>query len=533
MRKICQVILLFSISLMVFANDKELNVRVSSNNLNINEATKLEVEFKNIKKEKDFEIVGIDNFKILNKSTSSQRSIINGASTKKVIYSYTILAEAKGNFELYAKTKGYKSNIVKINVSGDKKASNIDKQGILELKTELSKEKIFFGEKVILKYSLFRKVNLDGKGFRETIDLNNFVVKDIQKLNSKEHYNKEGKVTAITEEIAKKILTPIKSGELNIPSYSFQANVSQGGSSFYSNSVPKYLSSKEKQITVLELPELNKPTNFTGIVGEINIDSSYSNNKIKYGDAVTLKVKLYGNCNLDNLNTLIDPNLDDFKIYESVKDTNEGISNNNYYAEKNYEIIIVPKKEGEVVFPEIKVEFFNPKTEKYEEKTIESFLINVEKNGQVENNEKINLQTNNIENIVIEQLGNTKEADNKYYILKINKKVLGYIILSIILLVIIILLIIIKKKIETTDDYKEIYLESKKAFVSDEYLNILNKMIKYKYDVSIKASSLKSIANKIDSKKVLEIINECMENSKKMSSREWKEKIKGLYVITK
>jgi len=533
MKKIYQIILLFSISIMIFANNEGLNIRISSTTLNINEATKLEVEFENIKKTNDLEIIGIDNFKILNKSTSSQTSIINGLKSKKVVYSYMILPKEKGNFELYAKTKKYKSNRLRIKVSGDKKTSNVDKQGILELKTELSKDKIFFGEKVILKYSLFRKVNLDSKGFKEKIKLNDFVVKDIEKLDAKEHFNKEGNIVAITEEVAKKILTPIKSGEFTIPSYSFQANVSQGGSSFFSNSIPKYLNSSEKKLTVLELPELNKPTNFSGIVGEVQIDSSHSSNKIKYGDAVTLKVKLSGNCNLDNLNSLVNSNLDNFKIYESVKESKEGIIEGKYHSEKNYEIIIVPKKDGKVIFPEIKITFFNPTTEKYEEKIIKGFSINVEKNNQIEDNEKINLQTNNVENVVITQIGNTKKANEKYYILKINKKILNYVILSLAIFVIIIFLIIIKKKTEKIDDYKEIYLESKKAFTSDEYLNILNKMIKYKYNVSIKASSLKNIENKIDSKKVLEIINECLENGKKLSSRDWQGKIKALYIITK
>lgn len=85
--------------------------------------------------------------------------------------------------------------------------------------------------------------------------------------------------------------------------------------------------------------------------------------------ALILKLKLYGNANLDKLENIISPNNSIRKKYD-VKETllsyDERVLDNIYSSEKEYEIIFFPKDSSITEIPFIKIEYFNPVEKKYE-----------------------------------------------------------------------------------------------------------------------------------------------------------------------
>ena len=136
-------------------------------------------------------------------------------------------------------------------------------------------------------------------------------------------------------------LSPIKAGTYTIPEYNFQANISTGRG-FFSSSEPKYFKTEAKQLTVKTLPE-NKPSDFSGLVGTLNLQSEYSRQEVPYGDSLTLKVTASGNCDLSALDKIAKNGIPDFTVYETAKDTQESIVDNKYLAQKEFEIILVPE----------------------------------------------------------------------------------------------------------------------------------------------------------------------------------------------
>ena len=184
------------------------------------------------------------------------------------------------------------------------------------------------------------------------------------------------------------ILSPLKTGTFTIPAYNFQVNVSTGD--FFRSSKPFYLQTESREITVKPLPLDNQPSNFSGIIGNLNIESNYSKNELNIGDSLTLNVTASGSCNLEVLDKIIPDAIPGFSVYETEKDIEEKIENNEYIAKKEFEIILVPETNGEIKIEPIYISYFNPETGSYEQAEISGTTIMVHGEAPAAKNQAIN-----------------------------------------------------------------------------------------------------------------------------------------------
>ncbi|MGM0508415.1 MAG: BatD family protein [Fusobacteriota bacterium] len=537
-KKLVMIFLLMSVVILA-NNKKSIEIKVNTPNVTLKTPFEMEVVLNNINDIKDLKIHNIEKFEILNRSTSKQTSIINGKMTKTTTYNYVMSPKEIGKFLIYAqgteKNKKYKSNIQNIKVeknSKNPKESSKQRKNPLEIITELSDDEIYFGEKVILAYNLYREVNIQNSGFTDNLEFDNFIAKDLEPGKSRKHYDENGNLKAITDKVAKKVLKPTKTGDLHIPEFNFQVNISSGDS-FFGNTQRKYLKTQSKKIKVLELPE-EKPENFKGIIGKLNINTSYSDTRIDYGDAITLKVKLFGNSNLDGINEIIGSDLENFKVYETVKKDIEKMENNNYYAEKEIEVILVPKKVGELIFPEISIPYFNKSSSEYQFAKINSFKIDVRGEKKVGNNQSDENQDVSQEKIVISQIDPVERMDKEYYTLRVKKEFIKWIffVITIIILVFLITIIFIKINNKEEDEYKKIFLKYKDADEYRDFIGVLNEMVKYKFGISVLANSKNKIKNSIQDNMIYNIIEHILDKDKKQT-KELKKELKKFYNNTK
>ncbi|PKL11188.1 MAG: hypothetical protein CVV50_06065, partial [Spirochaetae bacterium HGW-Spirochaetae-6] len=100
--------------------------------------------------------------------------------------------------------------------------------------------------------------------------------------------------------------------------------------------------------------------------------------RLQYGEALTLNLKIRGNANLNLLSRILDDKNDALKIYEYVKDTYEEIQGDTYQVERNYDIILIPKKSGTVHFAGIKIPYFHTGAKGYKYLEVPSFDIEVQ-----------------------------------------------------------------------------------------------------------------------------------------------------------
>ncbi|RLD43240.1 MAG: hypothetical protein DRI86_10310 [Bacteroidetes bacterium] len=370
-----------------------------------------------INQDADFTGPEFNDFQLLggpSTSSSTSMQIINGrtSSTTKKSYTYYVKAIKLGKLKLPIATvsvneKVYKSAPISIEVV--KNASNpnatsiannntikntkFKTNGVVFVKSFVSKRNIYIGEPVILTQKLYSKERLanitDFKepsytGFwKEGIDIGEL------KLTKEVVNGKSYNVVILN----KSVLFPQKSGKLEIGSFKLDAiiqiikkrkardhfeqmmygNVIQ----YYANETVK-LNSPKITITVNALPT-NKPKGFTGVVGKFNMKAEIDKTELKANDAFNLKVTIKGNGNIGLLEA---PKINfppDFEVYDpkvskKSKKTTTGVN-----GSKTYEYLIIPRNEGDFTIPSFGFYYFNPQTEHYESSTSPEFKIHVTK----------------------------------------------------------------------------------------------------------------------------------------------------------
>lgn len=502
----------------VMAKDPEFILDIGSLNLQTGKSTNLMLSLVNAQGAKLSQINGLENFDVLSTNQSTSTQIINGDVSTQNDIRYVIMPKNAGQFKLQGiveyKGKTYQTNKLNINVS---EAKDIPQGEVSDLfiKTIVSDSEVYLGQKVILAYELYSRYNIESID-NNIVDIDGFMRNDVPDDNLKAEYVNIQDRKYAKFEVKQSYLSPIKAGTFTIPENNFIVNVSTGGGIF-STSQAEYLKTEAKQITVKPLPE-KKPSDFSGIVGNLNLQSEYSRLEVPYGDSLTLKVTASGNCDLSLLNKLTNDSIKDFTVYETEKGMQENIVDNKYSARKDYEIILVPEKSGEVKIDPIHISYFDTESGTYKQAEIPGATITVTGNApQFQTQAQNNIGSTVTEKIIIDRI-NYIPKNEGYLTLQLKKShlIIAFVIFAILALLLV-LTIFLTKSLKVKDKkLLEMYRKTNKATNKNELYNILNDMIKYRFNLSLKASSKDLIKTELTkyelSDPILEII-EYMENS--------------------
>lgn len=531
---LCMMFLLItSIENCVLAEDAEFHLDIDSLNLEEGVSTNLVFTITNANKCKNLKVYGLENFRILAEGNLSSTKIINGVKTTQVEFRYTIMPEKAGEFSIQGSVEyngnTIETNVLDVNVSKPNTVFSSDNQDIF-IKTILSEDELYMGQKVALLYELYYRENykIGYCNFTDTIDIDNFIVDKVDPLDYNFVYINGNEY--VKQEIDKRYLTTMKTGEVTIPSYNFQAQM-------YDRVRKQHnLKTEEKKLIIKPLPENDKPVNFSGLVGKLNVESEYSKNQVEYGDSLTLNVTLSGSCNLKMLDKLVEEDLPGLSVYETPKDTKESIVNDKYNSEKKFEIILVPEKTGEIVIEPMYISYFDTESKTYNKVEIQGTTITV--TGEIVTDDKnvsINEENTSVEKVIIDQIDYNINEEG-YITVKLNRTILFIVlgVLIILVLVVVALLYIRAHDKKTDKNLNNIYKKLKNTKDENEIYNLLNDMIKYKYKISMKANSKEFIQNIIDnpdvSNAIVEVINYMEDNrSDKKDTSYLKDKIKEIY----
>jgi hypothetical protein len=167
--------------------------------------------------------------------------------------------------------------------------------------------------------------------------------------------------------------------------------------SLFRQGKPQVLKSKPINIEVLPLPEMGKPENFAGTVGNFKLKVSMDRKEVQVGEPITLKMKISGAGNVKSVGKPTLPELNDFRIYDSG--SSEDISKDNYLVQgvKTYEMVLIPKKTGKYNIPPLEFSFFDPKTKSYKALRSDPILITALPGAQSSPTEMAQLSKQEIE----------------------------------------------------------------------------------------------------------------------------------------
>lgn len=455
----------------------------------INEPFNIQVKFINEDK-KDYKIEGIENLEILSKGTQSKYSYINGNKTSEKIDTYTVLAKDIKNFPLTVNLigKNEKSNTLNISVQKENIQSISDDMSI---ETSINNgDTFYFGEKIIYEENFLTTVNINSIGYTKPPQFNDFSEKDISPANLKGAYEQSyfrsnsGK-QGIKLNIYRGILQPNSSGEKTIKSGQIAVTQASGRRDFFfqQSTPPKYFGGNNIKINILPLPT-DKPVGFQNIVGTPKLEYSWNSDKVNLGQSLVLNIKISGDANLDALEKIITSQFNDFNIFESFKGEDEKVENGKYYAEKSFELALIPKKSGEVNTPEIKIPYFNTQDKKYEFLIIPSKKIDVIGSSSspqatipIENTTHVTKNTTPVSTTLIPEeirIDTVTEKDNSNNIFD-NKLIIGLIILVIIEGGIIIYLLTKKDKKIEFKDFSELKSAKNDKEFYEAYCNFMKK----------------------------------------------------------
>ena len=376
---------------------------------------------------KDLRLPDVKGFEIIAgpyTSTSSSTQIINGdiRTSKEVRYTYTLLPEKEGDYQIQSATivvkkEKYYSNVLNIKVLPEDKASqsqqggNASQSGQIRQSQSITSENLFIRpiisrtkikeqEAVVLTYRLYARVDVTNIQSPKFPDFKGFLVQeiDLPQDRTMQPDNYEG-VNYYTYDLRKVLLFPQETGKITIEPMSCDVIVrvrsaQQRPRSFFDDffdtyqEVSKTVTTSKVSLTVEPLPQ-PKPTDFSGVVGKLSLSTKVSTTEVEANQPITITLKLQGS---GNLKMLKNPTLQfpqDFETYEPKATNNFNTTDAGLSGSKTIEYLVIPRHDGDFVIPAATISYFDIASDSYKTLSTEPISIRVNKGTQSVSNAPI------------------------------------------------------------------------------------------------------------------------------------------------
>ncbi|MCJ7802728.1 MAG: BatD family protein, partial [Candidatus Marinimicrobia bacterium] len=311
-------------------------------------------------------------------------------------------------------------------------------------------------------------------------------------------------------------LFPTKSGRLELTPMTLNCNITTKRSSnnifndpffgsFGNQTVPKVLRTKQTVINVREFPG-EIPEGFTGAVGDFRISSSIIPNNVKANNAATFKIEFKGTGNIDVFSLPDIQFPQNIEVFPPTVKTEKEPFRDQITGTITKEYILIPRKTGRFVIPEINVPYFNPKVREWRNISTQPFEISVEPDDNVVNGtsgftkEEVELLGEDIRFIRANEI-KWKQNHNPYLIF-------GIYLLSIILILLPSLIFKIHANRLSSEDLRRSKSALRRAFNKlrksnvDQFTNTSNTVYGYLKD------KMQLPSDKLDPLKVKSILNQ-------------------------
>ncbi|MGB4426545.1 MAG: BatD family protein, partial [Limnochordia bacterium] len=251
---------------------------------------------------------------------------------------------------------------------------------------------------------------------------------------------------------------------------------------------------------VKPLPAEGKPKDFSGIVGTLQLEGSYTKEEVEIGDSLSLLVTASGNANLDVLKKVFPGSAPGFAVYETQKSTTESVRDGQYYAQKDFEVIMVPQRPGTVEVAPIAISYFNPVTEQYERAEIPEAVIEIvgEMPAAAVSSGGFTAEPAALERVTVAQVSYLA-PDEGVLTIRISRETLFWVLLGISGAVAAALLLIplAARRKQQDGTLRALYKQMMVARDVNEAYHLFNEMIKYCFGVSLKASPMSLIRSRL------------------------------------
>ena len=370
--------------------------KVSKRRLGLNE--RLRVDFEMNENGDNFNPPSFSNFQVVSGPQQAvSRSWVNGVQSFSKTYTYFLTPKIKGKVTIGQAivTIGgeiYKTTPVEIEVTNSVKKpndpNNVDNvvDGNIHLVAEVSKSTPYLNEGITVIYKLYFRnpISVSDVSELESPSYGDFWSHLIKigraEINMRGSYKGEPYNEVIWR---KAVLYPQKTGKLVLEpltlnlSLSIPSNRRDLFGRRIMTQTQKTITTGEKVIVVKDLPQNNKPENFSGAVGQFDFDVILNKDLLKASESFQAKIKVKGKGNLKlfNLPAINVPNT--LEVYEPEHDEKVKITISGMQGtiEDNY--TIVPQFQGKYPIPSIQFSYFDPKSKSYKILKSQDLIVDV------------------------------------------------------------------------------------------------------------------------------------------------------------
>lgn len=373
------LVLLLALLFGPLVHAAELEVALDRNPVSINESFQLTFTAnESPDDDPDFSPLEKD-FDILNRQQSSQSSWVNGAFSKTIKWTLTLMAKRSGRLLLPAIRFGSDSTrplTVTVTEATAPNNSNDD----LFLEVEASPEQPYVQSQVIYTLRFYRRVQITQASLSEP-EADNAVV---EKLTEDSNYNTRinGVAYAVTER--KYAIFPQQSGQLTIPPLVLTAQVVSDSRSrfngFFSSQVTKTrrVSSRAVSIDVLSAPDQVQSGQWLP-AEQVHLEQQWSNEdlQVRVGEPLTRTLTMLAKgTTVGQLPELWSGgDVAHLKNYPDQPVLREKKSNEGVIAFREEKIAFIPSRPGTYQLPAIEVPWFNTQTQQMETAVIPAMTL--------------------------------------------------------------------------------------------------------------------------------------------------------------
>ncbi len=343
---------------------------------------------------KDFEIIS------KNKSYSTSISIIDGRvkKTKKYIYKYTLKPKSIGKkllgpITITYRGKKYSTEPIEIVVTKEKNENNyiydedlainpeeIKKNIIIDAK--ITKNRIYVGEQAILTYTLLSKYEIEKISIIQNPDIKGLYVFEIKSKSTQLKGTMKYRNNFYRFFILKRlVIYPLYSGTFTIEPVTAKITVLLRNKQFQNIFALPFtlnVTSKNKlTLNVKTLPPYRGDIDFSGIVGKVDLTISQKEKTIQRGSSTIFYITLKSNGNLNNFTGFKPQSSIKSKIFATNTYNDMVISRDKIYFIKKYEFALIPEETGTLNISPVNIIYFNPETERYEERAVKGLSFKV------------------------------------------------------------------------------------------------------------------------------------------------------------
>ncbi|MDG0980733.1 MAG: BatD family protein [Halieaceae bacterium] len=317
------------------------------------------------------------NFEVLGQSSSSNTQIVNGAMSRSVTLRLDITPKRQGNLQIPTLQAGSdRTQAINVKVGPPVVATNGD--ATLNFRAEVNQGAVYVQGQLHLTVTIERAINLDDLNVSE-LNIENAYVHTLEQQTFQRTI--AGKPWIIHE--LRYAIFPERSGTLTIPSLRLSGREIVGGGGLFSRSRSGRLLTRNTEPLIIEVKPIpyNYPNDAPWLVAEritLN-DSLDAVTEITAGQALTRTIKLSGQgVQGVQLPPIAQQLPDQLKTYPDQPIIRDQESRDNLQAERIESTAIIASEPGNITLPEIRVMFWNSKTNALDNAVLPSRTLQVQ-----------------------------------------------------------------------------------------------------------------------------------------------------------